>query len=196
MMKRILIAIAFALPAAAQTHEIGLTLGRVSGVSRSSDVSLDSGIALQANYGYRFLKRRHVAVSAEVHFLANGQREIRSRDTSATRDIATLYLTPGVRFKFGPIRSFSPYLSVGGGYALYEQSLFRIDGAPNPAPRFTHRGALMFGGGGDFPLWRWLGGRLEVRDFYSGNPSLNTPLNGSGQHNVVFSGGLVIRFGL
>jgi opacity protein-like surface antigen len=182
----------------AQKHELGLTLGRLSAPAYSStsgDLNLDAGIALQANYGYTFLIRRSFSIAAEVHFLANGQREVRSGFLAATRDVATLYVTPGVRLKFRPIARFSPYLTVGGGYALYEQSFFQIDGADNPAPRFTHRGALMFGGGLDTPLWRWVGLRFEVRDFYTGNPSLNTALRPGGQHNVVAGGGLVLNWG-
>jgi Outer membrane protein beta-barrel domain len=185
-------------PAAAEKHEIGLTLGRISGPTRASsagEVSLDPGIALQANYGYRFLMRRSFALSAEVHFLANGQREIRSPNLAATRDIATLYVTPGLRVKFAPRSRIAPYVAAGGGYALYEQSLFRLDEAPNPAPRFTHRKAFMFGGGVDVPVWRWLGVRLEARDFYTGNPSFNAPIRSNGQHNVVVGGGFVLSFG-
>jgi hypothetical protein len=182
---------------AAQDHELGLTLGRINGPSRTiagGTANLDSGIALQANYGYRFWSNRHLSLSADVHFLANGQREVRGANPALTRDIATLFVTPGLRVKFAPVRRISPWISGGAGYALYEQSFFRIDGASNPAPRFTHRGAVMFGGGADFPLWRWIGGRLEMRDFYTGNPSLNTALR-SGQHNVVVGGGLLLRFG-
>ena len=53
----------------------------------------------------------------------------------------------------------------------------------------------MFGGGADFPLWRWIGGRIEVRDFYTGNPSLNIPLRRSGQHNVMIGGGFALTIG-
>lgn len=190
--------VGLALAASAQNHEIGLTLGRLSGPTRSSsegDLRMDAGIALQANYGYRLLVRRAFALSAEVHFLANGQREIRSQNLRATRDVATAYVTPGLRLKFAPRARVSPYLSAGAGYALYEQSHFRIDELPNMAPRFTHRGAVAFGGGVDVPLWRWFGLRLEARDFYTGNPAFNSEVRGAGQHNVVFGGGFVLSFG-
>jgi hypothetical protein len=187
-----------ALTATAQKHDIGLTLGRIGGPVRTSpagELSLDSGIALQANYGYRFLLRRSFALFAEVHFLANGQREIRSQNLSATRDVATAYVAPGLRIKLTLSSRISPYLAAGGGYALYEQSHFRIDEQPNPAPRFTHRGAVMFGGGVDVRLLRWLGFRFEARDFYTGNPSFNAVVNSSGLHNTVVSGGFVLSFG-
>jgi len=111
-----------------------------------------------------------------------------------TRDVATLFVTPGVRVKYLASKRFSPWGAVGDGYALYEQSFYRVDGGSNPAPRFTHHGALQFGGGVDVPVWRWIGARFEVRDFYTCNPSFNIPVGG-GQHNLVAGGGLVLNFG-
>jgi hypothetical protein len=182
----------------AQRHELGLTLGALSGPGRSApggNLDLSSGVALQANYGYRFLNRQKAQLFGEIHFLANGQRTIGSTNATATRDVATAYVTPGFRVKFAPASRLAPYVAVGGGYALYEQSYFQISGASNQAPRFTHRGAFMFGGGADYRLWKWLGLRGEIRDFYTGNPSFNTAVNSSGQHNVVAGGGLVVFFG-
>jgi opacity protein-like surface antigen len=184
--------------AMAQRHQLGLTMGRLSGPSRSSsagDLQLDSGTALQANYGYRVLQKRRLAIVGEVHFLANGQREIASRNQTATRDVATLFVTPGVRIEFAPSGRVVPFVNVGGGYALYEQSYFRIDGASNQAPRFTHRPAFTFGGGADFAVWRWISLRVEARDFYTGNPSFNTTVSGGGLHNVVAGGGFVLSWG-
>jgi hypothetical protein len=198
-MSRLMLLFVLPLAATAQNHEIGLTLGRIGGPSRTTaagPAELGSGIALQANYGYRFWLSKKVALSAEVHFLANGLREITSPVAMVTRDVATLYATPGLRVKFMPLsKRLSPYVVGGGGYALYEQSYFRQDGASNQAPRFTHRGALMFGGGADVPVWRWLGARFEARDFYTGNPSFNVPVIGGGQHNVVLGGGFVLLLG-
>lgn len=183
--------------ALAQRHEVGLTLGAVTSSSRNSPagrLELGSGVALQANYGYRFLENRKAALTGEVHFLANPLRDISSANGMATRDVATLFVLPGVRVKFRPAARFSPYAAAGAGYALYEQSLSRLDGSMNPAPRFTHRGAIGFGGGADFKLWRFISGRFEIRDFYTGNPSFNAPVSG-GQHNLVAGGGIVLGFG-
>ena len=181
------------LPLAAQQHEIGLTLGGLASQDRSG-LSLSSGLALQANYGYRLLEAKAFAVYGEVHMLANAQRLIRSPNPSATRDVATLFVTPGVRLKFNPKGRVSPYGVVGGGYALYEQSTTVLSGALNPAPRFIHRGAFDYGAGADFRGWRWIGLRAEVRDFYTGSPVYNLSGLRGGQHNVVIGGGLVLRF--
>ena len=183
----------------AQKHELGLTLGGIVSQDRGQaphDARLTGGTALQANYGYRVWGNEKLAVFGEVHFLANGQRQIDSANSAVTRDVATAYVTPGVRVKFRPNAAIAPYVAAGGGYALYEQSHFQRDGAPNPAPRFLHRGALQFGGGVDVRFWKWIGLRGEVRDFYTGSPAFNLPAGPrGGQHNIVVGGGFVIRWG-
>lgn len=187
------------MPLTAQRQEVGLLLGGVLSQSRTSQdgkVDLSTGTALQANYAFRFFggEDSKVAVLGEFHFLANPQRTIASTNTAATRDIATLFATPGIRVKFLPGGPVSPYFAVGGGYALYEQSTLQIDGAPNPAPRTIGRGAFMLGGGADFKLWRFIGLRGEIRDFYTGSPAYNIASIRGGQHNVVVSGGIVMKF--
>jgi len=89
----------------------------------------------------------------------------------------------------------SPYVALGAGYARFEQSFFRIDGRPNAAPRELNRGTVDFGGGADIKLWRWIGWRGEIRDFYSGSPAYNVPAIAGGEHNVVAGGGFVLKWG-
>ena len=206
-MKRQLYAQAAALLAAtlmnapdapAQQHEIALTLGRVATQSKSAPggtIDIGGGTALQANYAYRFARMKGAEIWGEAHFLSKPLQQVESVNRTATRDYASLYVVPGMRVKLAPGARVSPYAAIGGGYALFEQSLEQIDGSANPAPRFTHRGALAFGGGLDVRLWRFLSARWEIRDFYSGNPSFNTPVSGSGLHNVVVGGGVVLRLG-
>jgi opacity protein-like surface antigen len=176
-----------------QSNEVALTLGGIPRTTRGA-ARIEPGMALQANYGHRLYKAGPVTLLGEVHVLSSPLREVSSANPLATRDVATLYITPGLRLRLLSGRRVSPYAVIGGGYALYEQSTQRLDGSANAAPRLTHRGALQFGGGVDVAVWRWLAVRGEVRDFYTGNPSLNLPLRG-GWHNVVASGGLVWRWG-
>lgn len=174
-----------------------MLLGALFGGSRTgvpTKLDLSAGTAFQANYGYRFGRSENkVAVFGEVHFLANPQRTVGSADQTVTRDVATIYLTPGVRVRFFPSAGISPYVAAGGGYAVYEQSLTLLNGQPNPAPRIIGRGVFNFGGGVDFRFWRFVGLRAELRDFYSGSPAYNAPSIAGGQHNVVASGGLVLK---
>src|SRR5258706_3206139 len=119
--------------ALAQKHEVGLTLGGLFSQDRGTvpnALRLSSGVALQANYGYRFIGGRET-LYGEVPSLANPQRVVGSGNSAATRDVATLYVTPGLRVKFAADAAISPYVAIGGGYAWYEQSFFRIDGGPN-----------------------------------------------------------------
>jgi opacity protein-like surface antigen len=187
-----------ALEAPAQQHEVGLMLGRATGQSRrapAGTLDIGGGTALQANYAYRFARMKNAELWGEAHILATPLQQIDSVNRTATRDYASLYAIPGIRVKFAPRARVAPYAAIGAGYALFEQSLAQIDGSPNPAPRFTHRGALAFGGGLDVRVWRFLSARWEVRDFYSGNPSFNTPVAGKGLHNLVFGGGIGLRLG-
>lgn len=177
-------------------HEIGLTLGRLLSQDRAAGATrfeLGSGTALQANYGFRLLSSSKVALYGEVHMLANPQRVVTSTNPGLTKDVASLFVTPGLRVKFFPRGAIAPYFAVGGGWALFEHSTKTIGGAPNPASRTASHGVLDFGGGVDVKFWKFIGLRGEIRDFYSGNPSYNLSLNGS-QHNLVVGGGFVLRF--
>ncbi len=178
-------------------HEIGLTLGGLLSSERNggpTHLDLGSGIAFQANYGYRLWNSDKAALYGEVHLLANPLRDIRSSDPSLTRNVATLFVTPGIRLKFFPTKAIAPYLAVGGGLADYEQSTTTLAGAPNPAPRTVNHGVFDFGGGVDLKFWKFIGLRAEIRDFYAGGPAYNTLSIRGGQHNVVLGGGFVLKF--
>ena len=73
-------------------------------------------------------------------------------------------------------------------------SKLRADRSPNPQQRDTNAAALEFGGGVDVRGFGWVGFRADVRDVYTGARafSLETPHNHV--HNVVASGGFVVRF--
>jgi Outer membrane protein beta-barrel domain len=179
-----------------QTHEIGLTLGGLFPQDRETIpdlVRLGGGTAWQANYGHQLIDGS-VKLYGEVHFLGNPQRRVESTNGASTRDVATIYLTPGIRVKFLPRRSVTPYVAAGAGVAFYQQSLLQMDGQPNPAPRDIHRAALDFGAGVDTSLWRWVGFRVEIRDFYTGSPAYNLPGLSDWQHNVVAGGGFVLKW--
>jgi hypothetical protein len=176
--------------AQAQQHQVAFTLGRLVAQNR-----LSGGTALQANYDFRFFHNDSVRLSVETHLLANTLRTVAFADPNASRDVASLFLTPGIRVTFAPKARLRPWLSAGGGYALYEQSERTQAGSLNAAPRFRHRGALQYGGGVDLVLKQWLSLRGDFRNFYTGAPALNSPGRGGGLHNPVISGGFVLNFG-
>jgi outer membrane protein with beta-barrel domain len=178
-------------------HEVGLTLGGLLSTTRSAGstrLDLGSGVALQANYGYRFFGGRTAGLYGEIHMLASPLRDVSSAVQTATRDVATLFVTPGVRLKFLPARAIAPYVAVGGGWADYQQSTTTLAGGANPAPRTVNHGVFDYGGGVDFKFWRFVGLRAEIRDFYAGAPAYNAAAISGRQHNVVAGGGLVLKF--
>ncbi len=181
---------------AAHKNELAFGLSGLPSQSRGKTPSLNvgPGVGLQVNYGRRFLERKKFALYGEVHFLASPLRQVSSSVTSATRDFASLYVTPGVRLKVFPRSRISPYVAIGGGYADYEQSTTEINGRPNPASRELARGVFDFGAGIDVHVWRWVALRGEARDFYTGSPNYNIASISGGQHNVVAGGAFVLRW--
>jgi opacity protein-like surface antigen len=180
----------------APKNELAFGLSGLPSLSRSDAPSLNAGagVGLQVNYGRRFLEGNKFALYGEVNFLASPLREVSSSVTSATKNFASLYITPGVRLKVLPKSRISPYFAIGGGYADYEQSTTEINGQPNPASRQLARGVFDFGAGVDVHVWRWVALRGEARDFYTGSPNYNLASISGGQHNVVAGGAVVLRW--
>jgi hypothetical protein len=199
-----LVIAAVTVPARAQSQEPGqnqeltFSIGGIPGQTRSfqgsagaAQISADRSFGI--NYGHRFLGTKIAALYGELEFVAIPNRALTAASATVPQNYASLYLTPGVRLKFLPGSRLSPWAAVGGGYGLYEQSA-QLSNGQNTTNKFLNRGVFEYGGGLDYRLFRFIGLRGEVRDFFSGNPNLNAALNSSTQHNVVASGGIILRF--
>lgn len=192
---------------AAEKNEIGLVIGATEtpaiGLAQGGSIHLNSSIALGAEYD-RLLLGRHTTLSAGVDFLASpADVKVSYPSANVTPEYAYLFLTPHIRVKFNSQGTWQPWLLFGGGYADFapaapRDELVKVSGQGNS-------GTLEFGAGVDTrPLIHFnglpligslpIGGRFEVRDFYSGQPKYGVPTNGSRQNNVVLTGGLVVRF--
>jgi len=201
---RLLVFLALALlaatsPAVAQSNDITLSLGGIPSQSRSfrspsaGSVQISPDVSLGANYGHRLLDAEFAAIYGEIQFVALPNRSLTAPTTTVPQNYASLYVTPGLRLNVLPTARLSPWVAVGGGYALYEQSA-KLSNGQNTTSKFLNRGVFDFGGGLDYRLFRLFGLRGEVRDFVSGNPNLNVALSSSTQHNIVASGGISVRF--
>jgi opacity protein-like surface antigen len=199
-----LAAAAVTVPAKAQSQEPGqnqeltFSIGGIPGQTRSfqgsagaTQISADRSFGI--NYGYRFAGTKIAALFGEIEFAAIPNRALTAASATVPQNYASLYLTPGVRLKFLPGSRVSPWAAIGGGYGLYQQST-QLSNGQNTTNKFLNRGVFEYGGGLDYRLFRFIGLRGEVRDFFSGNPNLNAPLNSNTQHNVVASGGIILRF--
>jgi hypothetical protein len=107
-------------------------------------------------------------------------------------------VTPSLRVRFASHALASRWLSGGFGYGLYEGSGTFQNGAANTQVNRNVTTA-QFGGGIDvrtplkllFPISL----RGEVRDYYtSETPSFGVPMQRTGQHNVLLSGGFSVHF--
>jgi len=194
------------LVSTAQNHknELGLLIGGTLTPSLSTEagakVDFSSGIAFQADYAHRLLKKEPAALWLEFPVVASPSVGNSSSDINLPKENATFFATPSFRVNFAPQRTFSPWLSFGGGVGWYQQANRLISGAPRTlGERNTVRGTLQWGGGMDiatpvkvkFPI----GLRAEIRDFYTlGTSKFISPIRDNNQHNLEVSGGIVLRF--
>jgi hypothetical protein len=186
-----------------EKNEVGLVIGATLTPARNfstgtaNSASFNPSLALGAEYDRRLVGAEHVTLSGGVDFLASPlDVKISNPPNDLIGQYAYLVLTPHVRLKFNPRGRLSPWVLLGGGYARF------LEKRPTASPSFvpgTNTGTLVYGGGIDtrtlFRVFRIpIGFRGEVRDFYSGSPNYGQTVKGDLQHNVVFTGGLLIKF--
>lgn len=187
-----------ARPAVAQKYEVAFSLGAMARGDRNfslptpGSLKIGTGLTYQGNYAQRLVNARLAALYLEVPLAATPNTKIKSSNVFSPRDYASLFITPGLKLKLLPGAPYSPYMFAGVGYARFSESDARIGGAPNTT-RGTNRAAFDFGGGVDVKVFPYLSLRGEVRDFVSGNPQFNLNVLGNRQHNVLLSGGVVLR---
>ena len=109
--------------------------------------------------------------------------------------LSSLFITPAFKLKVWPNRRVNPFVSLGGGFAVYV-----MDSGNNA------RSALEYGGGVDLATaTRHLRFRAEIRDFVSAQPDFSNvdgvpagfnTFGRSGLHrnNVLLGGGIVLNF--
>jgi hypothetical protein len=158
---------------------------------------LSTSVVYGINYARRFHEGDRTAFYLEFPVAAAPSHNVTSNAINSSVSQATLFITPAVRVQFAPERTLQPWLSFGGGYALFEGSELLVNGQPNP-DRFDNAFALQFGGGFDvrtpIDILTPITLRFEVRDFYSfGDPNLNVG-HGGNQHSVNVKGGFVLRW--
>jgi hypothetical protein len=111
----------------AQKQDLTFSLGGLPGQARTfqgsggtAQISADRRFGI--NYGRRFLGARIAALYDEIEFVASPNRSVSAATATVPQNYAAPYLSPGLRCKFLPGSRLSPWGTIGGGYALYEQS--------------------------------------------------------------------------
>src|SRR5215831_5704309 len=132
---------AFTLAAQQQPNspkqELAFTFGELSGDNPNitgGNLSLGSGVAVEANYARKFHDWEWGSLYWEINGLYGPRRYLSGTPTAAVHDIWNVFVTPGVKLQFLPHEAISPYILGGGGYALYGQSRDTIAGGTTSAP--------------------------------------------------------------
>lgn len=181
--------------AAAQSRsDVGLLLGSTNATNEGSALQFDRATTYQATFAWRVWRADGMNLSIEVPFIASPAFTVTTPGRSLPLEYASLYLTPGVRVTFVPRSPISFFGAIGGGYARYSESRLKADRSANPSQRDTNSGAFELGGGVDVRGFGWLGFRGDVRDVYTGARNFSVPTPRRRVHNLIGSGGLVVRF--
>lgn len=186
-----------------QKNEVGLVIGATLTPSQTLSTGtihtlpFDPSLALGAEYDRTVLSASHGAIQGGIEFLASPlDVKLSHPPSDVIGQYAYAFLTPHIRVKLNPKGTLSPWFLLGGGYARFLEKKPVAAGSFVPG---TNTGTLVFGVGVDTrPALRVfrvpIGFRAEVRDFYSGVPKYNQTVDANLQHNVVVTGGLLIRF--
>jgi len=174
--------------------DVGLLIGSTRATDEGGALTFDRGTTYQATFAFDVWRGRAAKLSLELPFIASPAFTVLTPGDALPLEYASLYLTPAARVTLWPKAPVSVFGSIGAGYARYSESKLREDRGPNPGQRDTDTGALEYGGGVDIHGIGWLGFRGEIRDIYTGARSFSVPTPGPRVHNVIASGGLVVRF--
>jgi hypothetical protein len=190
-----------ALAQEAKKNELGFVLGAeiIPDAAANSGLPIRFGKSISYSLTYaRRLTGESTALFLEFPVSAAPSHSIQTAQPAVITDVATLFITPSLKVRFADRSAFSPWISGGFGYGLYEGSDAFNNAVGNPSV-FRHTAAAQFGGGIDirtpihilFPI----GLRAEVRDYYTlDTPNFGSSVTRSGQHNVVAAGGFTVSF--
>jgi len=112
-------------------------------------LEIGAGNTFQLTYARRLATTPRLALYFEVPALAIPLQDITASIGAVPRNYDYFFVTPGLRVKLAPAAGISLWFSAGGGYALFDESANRMDGAHN-ITRGTSGGAVQFGGGVEF----------------------------------------------
>lgn len=174
--------------------DIGVLGGWTKPSAEGSVLQFNFGTTYEVSAARRIWSNDRVELAIEVPFLAANSLSVKTAGASLPREYAGLSLTPGVRVMFAPRRVASVFVSLGGGFAAYEESKLKADGTPNAGSQSNRTGAVSVGAGVDVRSRSWLGLRSEVRDVVTGGRRFSIETPGDRVHNLVTTLGFVIRF--
>ena len=207
----LVVATMFAVSACAQDekNEIGGILGRTftsdQGIKNATYfdpvIHTGKGLTVEGEFAHKFLVTPIYSVSAEGLLVYNWDVDLNAGtytpDGSASvvpSDLKKLFVTPAARVNLFPTTAVSPWLSFGAGFGHISQNNQLVYGGTNPG-KSTTSAVIEAGFGLDVKVWRKMSIRLDVRDFWAGEPDFPlAPTGKTRQHNFFVGGGAFWRF--
>jgi len=160
-------------------------------------IHFGKGLTFEGIYARRFYVTPIYAISAELPFVYNHDIDLNAGEyghSVVPQDLKAFFITPAARVNLFPTTAVSPWVSLGGGVGHFSQSKNLIYGGDNTGKSTTNF-TLEAGFGLDVKVWRKLSIRMDVRDFWSGEPDFPlAPTGKSRMHNFFVGGGGFWRF--
>jgi hypothetical protein len=149
------------------------------------------GLTFEVNYARVLFSTPIYALSGEVPAVFNLDEKLNSGSNVVPSSYKQIFITPSVRLNLFPATAVSPWVSFGGGFGHFSENDTLLYGGPNPGGSTTS-GVIQGGLGLDVRVWHRFSIRGQVRDFWSGTPSLPLADTGKTRQNNYFVGGGVI----
>lgn len=199
-MRKIILVVSFltglCLNGFAQKNEVALIGGaKITPTvgSGSSETTFATTFAFEANYAAQLAHVPAVALHLEIPALFTPSTDITTSNLTTLKSYSSFFITPALRLKLVPGSPISPWVSAGGGIAHFNPGSTTQGGTTINTQSVT-KSAVQAGVGADIhPPLLPLAFRVEVRDFYTGVPDLNT-VGIKVRHNLMVGGGIVLRF--
>jgi len=168
----------------AQSNEVAVTIGGYFPIN--DPFSASAAWAVGGSFAHRFAHIPLASAYVEVPVFGTFNSTSSAYQlVSGHAKYSALFITPGVKLKAFPEFFISPYVLAGVGVAHFSTNTFGSNS--------NNSATLEVGGGLDWKIFPLLSARIDVRDFYSGNPDLVLNLS-QRENQLVTSLGVVLRF--
>jgi len=172
-----------------EKNEVGGLLGRTfisdQGIQNATYfdpiIHTGKGLTFEGEYARRFWVTPIYSVSAEGLLVYNWDIDLNAGqygNSVVPSDMKKLLVTPAARVNLFPTTAVSPCISFGAGFGHISQNNQLIYGGTNPG-KSTTSAVIEAGFGLDVKVWRKLSIRMDVRDFWAGQPDF--PAGSDGQ---------------
>ena len=158
-------------------------------------IHFGNGLTFEVNYSRHLLGNGFSRLWVEVPAEFNLDEDLNTGANVIPGSYKQIFVAPSARVNFFSMTAISPWVSFGGGFALFNVSSQLIYGGNNPNGGNHVTGALQAGAGLDVRFHPKFSVRGGVRDFWTGAPNLNVNSYKNHQHNYFVGGGIVYHFG-